>query len=48
MKDRGVNKEAGYSWIQVRGRVYTFIAEDTSHPHSEQIYAMVERLAMQV
>ncbi|XP_057849912.1 pentatricopeptide repeat-containing protein At2g13600 [Cryptomeria japonica] len=48
MKDRGVKKEAGHSWIQVRDRVYTFIAEDTSHPHSEQIYAMVERLAMQM
>ncbi|KAH9305021.1 hypothetical protein KI387_009425 [Taxus chinensis] len=37
MKDGGVKKEAGCSWIQVKGNVYTFFAEDTSHSQSQKI-----------
>ena len=30
MKDRGVKKEPGYSWIEVKNRVYVFVVEDRS------------------
>eukprot|EP00253_Pinus_taeda_P006015 PITA_06015 len=48
MKDRGIKKDAGCSWIEVKNKVHTFVAEDTSHPQSKEIYAMVEKLVMQM
>ena len=30
MKDCGVKKESGYSWIEVKNRVYVFVVEDRS------------------
>eukprot|EP01018_Ginkgo_biloba_P002412 Gb_32528 [translate_table: standard] len=48
MKDRGVKKQAGCSWIEVKNRVHRFVAGDRSHPQSEEIYAMSERMARQM
>eukprot|EP01018_Ginkgo_biloba_P031942 Gb_37802 [translate_table: standard] len=48
MKDRGVKKEPGRSWIEVKRRVHTFTAGDISHPQKEDIYAMLERLTGQM
>lgn len=31
MKDRGVKKEPGYSWIEIKNRIYMFVVEDRSH-----------------
>ncbi|XP_057845704.2 pentatricopeptide repeat-containing protein At2g13600 [Cryptomeria japonica] len=39
MKDRGLKTLPGCSWIQVKNWVYTFLAEDTSTPLPEEIYA---------
>eukprot|EP01018_Ginkgo_biloba_P001571 Gb_40472 [translate_table: standard] len=44
MKDRGVKKTPGCSWIEVNKQVHTFLVGDTSHSQTEQIYAEVERL----
>eukprot|EP01018_Ginkgo_biloba_P029523 Gb_22658 [translate_table: standard] len=44
MDERGVNKEAGHSWIEVQNRVHTFIARDRSHPQIDEIYAKMEEL----
>eukprot|EP01018_Ginkgo_biloba_P018941 Gb_33115 [translate_table: standard] len=44
MKERGVNKKPGCSWIEVKSRVHAFITEDTSHSQVEEIYATLERL----
>jgi pentatricopeptide repeat protein len=48
MKDRGVKKEPGCSWIQIRNRVHTFVAGDRSHPLIGRIYSMLEKLQPQM
>lgn len=47
MKERAVRKEAGHSWIKVRNRVHTFVAEDISHFQTE-MYAMLRDLSKQM
>ncbi|XP_010261389.1 PREDICTED: pentatricopeptide repeat-containing protein At2g27610-like [Nelumbo nucifera] len=44
MKERGVRKEPGFSWISVKGRVHKFFAGDQQHPQKEDIYAKLEEL----
>ncbi|MQL76094.1 hypothetical protein Taro_008487 [Colocasia esculenta] len=44
MTERRVKKEAGYSWIEVKNKVHSFLASDRSHPLSEHIYAELDRL----
>eukprot|EP01018_Ginkgo_biloba_P016130 Gb_14867 [translate_table: standard] len=44
MEERGVKKEPGYSWIEVKNRVHTFLVKDRSHPLTEEIYAKLEEL----
>jgi pentatricopeptide repeat protein len=48
MKDRGVKKEPGLSWIEVRNRVHAFTVGDRSHPQTKEIYAKLERLTEQM
>ncbi|XP_057855753.1 putative pentatricopeptide repeat-containing protein At3g13770, mitochondrial [Cryptomeria japonica] len=48
MRDRGVKKEPGCSWIEVEKIVYKFFAGDRSHPQTDKIYATLERLALQM
>eukprot|EP01018_Ginkgo_biloba_P029996 Gb_33537 [translate_table: standard] len=45
MKDSGVKKEPGYSWIELKKRTHVFIVGDKSHPQTEEIYSMLEILA---
>ncbi|XP_059312850.1 pentatricopeptide repeat-containing protein At4g21065 [Lycium ferocissimum] len=42
MKLKGVNKEPGYSWIEMNGVVHTFISEERSHPKSDEIYSKLD------
>ncbi|KAL0291309.1 UNVERIFIED_CONTAM: Pentatricopeptide repeat-containing protein, partial [Sesamum angustifolium] len=44
MKEQGVRKEPGYSWISVKGKVHRFYAGDTDHPQKDAIYAKLEEL----
>ncbi|KAH9678619.1 DYW deaminase domain-containing protein [Citrus sinensis] len=44
MKEQGVKKEPGCSWISVEGRVHKFYASDQQHPQKEDIYATLEEL----
>ncbi|XP_059431295.1 pentatricopeptide repeat-containing protein At2g27610 [Corylus avellana] len=44
MDQRNVKKEAGYSWIEVKNKTYSFLAGDLSHPLSDRIYAKLEEL----
>lgn len=44
MRDLGIRKEPGYSWIKYKGQVHAFRADDKSNPHSDQIYAELEKL----
>eukprot|EP01018_Ginkgo_biloba_P024556 Gb_08560 [translate_table: standard] len=48
MKDKGIKKEPGCSWIEVKKRVHAFFVGDRSHSQSEKIYAMLERLNEQM
>ena len=45
MKDRGINKEPGCSWIEVKSRAHVFPVGDRSHPQMQEIYAMLQKLA---
>ncbi|KAJ4706548.1 Pentatricopeptide repeat-containing protein [Melia azedarach] len=44
MKEQGVKKEAGYSWISIKGRVHKFYASDQQHPQKDEIYSKLEEL----
>eukprot|EP01018_Ginkgo_biloba_P000673 Gb_14133 [translate_table: standard] len=48
MKDRGLKKEPGLSWIEVKNRVHTFHVRDRSHPQTEEIYVKLEELTRQM
>ncbi|KAM3362779.1 pentatricopeptide repeat-containing protein, chloroplastic [Capsicum galapagoense] len=45
MKNTGVRKEPGCSWIELGDEVHKFIAGDASHPQSEQLYGFLETLS---
>nr|GMD69950.1 pentatricopeptide repeat-containing protein At4g14850 [Ipomoea batatas] len=44
MKDIGIKKGAGYSWISVQNSVHVFRAKDTSHVKYQEILAMLAKL----
>ncbi|KAJ7547987.1 hypothetical protein O6H91_08G112500 [Diphasiastrum complanatum] len=44
MKDVGVIKTPGCSWIEVDNQVHTFVAGDASHPQIKEIRAELDRL----
>ncbi|XP_011628407.1 pentatricopeptide repeat-containing protein At4g21065 [Amborella trichopoda] len=44
MKERGVTKEPGCSWIEVDNMVHAFLVEDRGHPKIAEIYAKVEEI----
>ncbi|XP_059070131.1 pentatricopeptide repeat-containing protein At3g24000, mitochondrial isoform X2 [Cryptomeria japonica] len=48
MKDRGVKKQPGCSWIEVQKRVHQFIVGDKTHPQIEKIHETLETLALQM
>eukprot|EP01018_Ginkgo_biloba_P000579 Gb_09654 [translate_table: standard] len=48
MKTKGVRKEPGCSWIEVKNKVHTFIVGDKSHPQSGEIYEKLEELTKQM
>ncbi|KAH7561222.1 hypothetical protein JRO89_XS10G0195000 [Xanthoceras sorbifolium] len=48
MDERNVKKEAGYSWIEVKNKTYSFLAGDLSHPLSARIYSKLEELSIRL
>ncbi|RZS21790.1 hypothetical protein BHM03_00054495 [Ensete ventricosum] len=44
LKDSGARKEIGRSWIDVRGKVHSFVVGETKHPRISEIYAKLEGL----
>eukprot|EP01018_Ginkgo_biloba_P014909 Gb_35786 [translate_table: standard] len=48
MKDRGIKKKPGCSWIEVKNMVHTFTVGDRSHVQTSQIYVLLEKLAVQM
>lgn len=48
MKGIGVRKSPGKSWIEVNGEVKVFIAEDISHPQTDDIYGTLDILGFEM
>ncbi|CAL4900751.1 unnamed protein product [Urochloa decumbens] len=48
MRERGVRKEPGVSWIQVGTDVHVFTSEDKVHPQIDQITVKLEELIDQI
>ncbi|CAL1398661.1 unnamed protein product [Linum trigynum] len=44
MKGGQITKAAGYSFIEVTGRVHKFLVEDASHPTSDEIYSILKAI----
>lgn len=44
MRDKGVRKEPGCSWIKYKNKVHIFTADDKSSPFSDQIYKELEKM----
>ncbi|XP_020578209.1 putative pentatricopeptide repeat-containing protein At1g68930 [Phalaenopsis equestris] len=48
MRDKGVKKEPGCSWIKYNNEIHIFSADDQSHSNSTEIYAELERLGLKM
>lgn len=48
MKDKGLKKIPGCSWIEVGQELHVFIASDKSHPEKEEIYMMLDLLGFEM
>ncbi|XP_057841861.2 pentatricopeptide repeat-containing protein At3g22690 [Cryptomeria japonica] len=48
MKDRGIQKTPGCSWIEVNKEVHNFIGGDRSHPEIHKIYTKLEILSREM
>ncbi|KAI3426597.1 uncharacterized protein J3R85_009788 [Psidium guajava] len=44
LRDRGVKKETGLSWVEEGNRVHTFASGDRSHTKAKEIYRKLEEL----
>ncbi|XP_077236603.1 tetratricopeptide repeat (TPR)-like superfamily protein [Tasmannia lanceolata] len=45
MKDSGVKKEPACSWVEIENSVHMFVANDDTHPQSEEIHRMWEKIS---
>jgi pentatricopeptide repeat protein len=48
MKDKGVQKPSGCSWIEINKQVHTFNVGDRSHPLMQKIYTKLETLSREM
>ncbi|XP_062209832.1 pentatricopeptide repeat-containing protein At2g03880, mitochondrial-like [Phragmites australis] len=48
MRDQGVRKEGGRSWIEVRGQVHVFVANERRHEQLLEIYNKLNELILEV
>ncbi|KAG8381157.1 hypothetical protein BUALT_Bualt06G0093200 [Buddleja alternifolia] len=48
MKERGLVKEAGCSWIEIGNKVHKFYVGDTNHPEAKEIYEELDELVMEI
>ncbi|XP_057837431.2 pentatricopeptide repeat-containing protein At2g03880, mitochondrial-like [Cryptomeria japonica] len=48
MKDKGIKKTPGCSWIEDHKMVHAFCVGDRSHPQTHKIYALLEKLAWEI
>ncbi|CAM6029922.1 unnamed protein product [Sphagnum balticum] len=43
--DRGVEKQVGSTWIEMKNEVHTFLVDDQHHPQINEIHAELKRLS---
>ncbi|KAK6261181.1 hypothetical protein QUC31_006997 [Theobroma cacao] len=48
IKDMGLRKQPGCSWIDIDNNIHIFVAGDCSHHQLEEIYAVVENLTLEI
>ncbi|XP_031404654.1 pentatricopeptide repeat-containing protein At1g25360 [Punica granatum] len=48
MRERGVKKEPGCSWIEVESMVHVFLVDDTAHPEVKEVYNYLEWLGIEM
>ncbi|BAT89435.1 hypothetical protein VIGAN_06038700 [Vigna angularis var. angularis] len=48
LRDQGIKKETGLSWVEEGNRVHTFAAGDRSHGKTNEIYEKVEELGEKI
>ncbi|KAK7398811.1 hypothetical protein VNO78_09984 [Psophocarpus tetragonolobus] len=48
MKEVGVQKVTGYSWVEVQNKIHTFAVGDCFHPEKDRIYAFLEELDLKM
>lgn len=44
VKDQGLKKSPGCSWIEINGKAHVFLGGDKSHPQAREIYILLEDL----
>lgn len=45
---RGLKKDPGCSWIEIKGKVNIFVAGDTSHPEAKKIESLLKKLRLRM
>ncbi|KAB1203733.1 hypothetical protein CJ030_MR8G011205 [Morella rubra] len=48
MRDRGIKKEPGCSWVEVENKVHVFLVDDTVHPEVQAVYNYLEQLVLEM
>lgn len=48
MRDTGIKKVPGYSWVEVQNKIHSFSVGDSNHPESGRIYAFLEEIDLQI
>ncbi|KAI3442342.1 DYW_deaminase domain-containing protein [Psidium guajava] len=48
MRDRGVKKKPGCSWIELNRRTHVFVAEDSSHPMIKEIHDYLDEMLLKI
>lgn len=48
MKERGLQKIPGHSWVEIDNNTHIFVSADSSHPQSEEIYSTLEILLQEL
>ncbi|OMO89017.1 hypothetical protein COLO4_19982 [Corchorus olitorius] len=48
MKEKGMRKDVGCSWIEIAGCVNFFSSKDQEHPQSDEIYELLEGLCKEM
>ncbi|KNA14866.1 hypothetical protein SOVF_103370 [Spinacia oleracea] len=48
IKDMGLKKSPGCSWIDVNNQIHVFTANDQRHDQVQDVYAMLKRLTMEI